>query len=122
MTDTFASIDHDWVDAGQEISSPEQMFEYLSQIRAMVHNMHTGLHRAAYGALKGRSWVDDFPVDGEEIAGMLNMTVVPPGMPAKDAMHRQALDTLLSALDAVDRAALGAWLSHVNAQDPNRPA
>lgn len=122
MTDTFASIEYDWVDAGQEISSPEQMFEYLAQLRAMVHNMHTGLSRAAHGALEGRSWMNDFPAEYEEIAHKLNMTVVPSGMAAKDAMYRQALDTLLAALDAADRAALGAWLSHVNAKDPNRTA
>jgi hypothetical protein len=122
MADTFTSTDRDWVDAGQDISSYPEMFEYLSQLRAAVHNMHTGLQRAAHGTLTGRSWVTDFPVDPDDTDAALNMTVVPPGMTAKDAMYRQALDTLLAALDTADRAALAAWLAHVNTLDPGRKA
>jgi hypothetical protein len=117
----FTAIEYDWVDAGQEISSPEEMFEYLSKLRAMVHNMSTGLSRASYGALEGRPWLSERP-DPDDVASMLNMTVAPAGMAAKDAMYRQALDALQAALDAADRASLAAWLAHVTMKDPDRKA
>ena len=123
MTNTSAptATDRDWVDAGQNISSYPEMFEYLSQVRAAVHHMHTGIQRAAHGALTGRSWIDSFPID-EDADTDLNMTVTPPGMTAKDTLYRQALDTLLGALETADRAALAAWLADVNRLDPERRA
>ncbi|HEY1158862.1 MAG TPA: hypothetical protein VGE95_21580 [Arthrobacter sp.] len=121
MADTFTSTDHDWVDAGQQITSYPEMFEYLSQVLSAVRNMRTGIQRATHGTLTGRAWINDFPI-GEDSDVELNMTVTPPGMTAKDAMYRQAIDTLLAALDTVDRAALGAWLADVNRLDPNRTA
>ncbi len=121
MTDTFTSTDHDWVDKGQTISSYGDMFEYLSEIRAAVRSMHTGVQRAALGTLTGTSWVSQFPIS-EDADVDLNMTVTPSGMTAKDALYRQAIDTLLAALEAADRAALGAWLADVNRRNPERTA
>ncbi|MFC8237277.1 hypothetical protein [Streptomyces sp. NPDC057284] len=88
--------------------------------------MQTGLGRAVWGVLKGRSWLD---TPGDErfdhadfLRGQLDMTVIPAGMTAKDAVYRQSLAAPLVALDAVDHAALSAWLVGVNAKDPDRPA
>lgn len=118
--------DDDWVETGEKVSSAEELREYVSELRATVHHMQTGLVRAATGALAGRSWID---TPGEERANhddglreQLDMTVTPSGMAAKDAVYRQSLAALVVALDAVDRATLTVWLADINGQDPDRPA
>ncbi|MEU8765010.1 hypothetical protein [Streptomyces sp. NPDC048659] len=127
MTDTTITIAEDnWVEAGQEVSSPEELREYVAQLRAAVSHMHTGLGRAAFGALNGRSWLDtpgDERLAAAEILGdHLEMTVTPAGTKAKDATFRQSLAALQAALDAVDRATLTVWLAQIAAQDPDRLA
>ncbi|MFH8387720.1 hypothetical protein ACH4E7_43745 [Kitasatospora sp. NPDC018058] len=127
MTDTtIPAVEDTWVEQGQEISTPEQLQQYVSQLRAAASHMQTGLGRAAWGALTGRSWLD---TPGDErpnvptiLSEHLEMTVTPAGMTATDATLRQSLATLLVALDAVDRATLTTWLAQVAAQDPNRTA
>ncbi|WP_371794071.1 hypothetical protein [Streptomyces sp. NBC_01718] len=118
--------DDTWVERGQQIGITSELREYVAAIRAEVQHMQTGLGRAVWGVLKGRSWLD---TPGDErfdhadfLRGQLDMTVIPAGMAAKDAVYRQSLAALLIALDAVDRAALTAWLADVNAKDPDRPA
>lgn len=116
----------DWTETGQEISSPAELLEFLSRIRSEAGHMGTGLARAAWGAENGQAWIDrsggDQPPNAVEIAASLNMTVTPAGTMAKDATLRQALAGLLAALEAVDQAALTAWLAHVAAQEPTRTA
>uniref|UniRef100_UPI002F919095 hypothetical protein n=1 Tax=Streptomyces virginiae TaxID=1961 RepID=UPI002F919095 len=127
MTDTTISIAEDtWVEAGQEVNSPEQLREYVAQLRAAVSHMQTGLGRAAWGALTGRSWLDtpadETPNVPDILSQHLEMTVTPAGTTAKDATYRQSLAALLVALDAVDRATLTVWLAQTAAQDPDRRA
>lgn len=117
----------DWTEDGNQITTPGELLEFISQVRGEVHHMRVGLSRAAWGALNNRAW-DQEPGEGqtrptdEEILDSLNMTVTPAGTPAKDATLRQSLATLIACLDAADHASLTAWLAHVTAQDPNRPA
>lgn len=116
--------DDTWIEQGQEISTTADLREYIAAIRGEVSHMQTGLQRAAYGALTGRSWLD-IPVDDRpaDILGKhLEMTATPAGMAARDAVFRQALATLVAALDAVDRATLTAWLADINAKDSDRRA
>ncbi|MCX4911913.1 hypothetical protein [Streptomyces sp. NBC_00878] len=119
-------MDDDWVETGEKVSSGAELREYVSDLRAAVHHMQTGLGRAASGALSGRSWID---TPGEErpnhdglLREQLDMTATPSGMSAKDAVYRQSLAALLIALDAADRATLTVWLADINAQDPDRLA
>lgn len=124
MTDI--TTEDTWVEQGQEVYTPQQLREYVSQIRAAVSHMHTGLGRAAFGALNGRSWLDT-PTDdrlnvSEILSERLEMTVTPAGTTATDATFRQSLAALLAALDAVDRATLTTWLAEIAAQEPNRTA
>lgn len=116
----------DWTETGQDISTPGQLLEYLSRIRYEAKHMYTGLARAAWGAENEQAWIDrsnrQQPPNAVEIAASLNMTITPAGTTAKDATFRQALAGLLAALEAVDQAALTAWLAHVAAQDPTRTA
>ncbi|MGX1632690.1 hypothetical protein ACWGUL_01330 [Streptomyces albidoflavus] len=116
--------DDTWVERGQEISTTADLREYISEIRAEVSHMQTGLQRAAVGALTGKPWLDtpweDKPTD--ILNEQLEMTVTPTGMAARDAVYRQSLAALIVALDAVDRATLTAWLADINAQDPDRKA
>ena len=118
--------DDTWIEQGQNINSTNELREYVAAIRSEAHHMQTGLGRAAAGALAGRSW-NDTPSDerinhDDLLREHLDMTVTPTGTAAKDAVYRQALASLLVALDAVDRATLTVWLADINAQDPNRPA
>ncbi|WP_033818823.1 hypothetical protein [Kitasatospora sp. MBT63] len=124
MTDTAA--EDTWVEQGQEISSPDQLRDYVAEIRAAVSHMQTGLGRAAWGALTGRAWLDT-PADSRPnvpaiVDDHLEMTVTPVGTTAADAAFRQSLAALLAALDAVDRATLTVWLAQIAAQDPARTA
>ncbi|MFI7096739.1 hypothetical protein [Streptomyces lydicus] len=118
--------DDTWVEQGQEISSANGLREYVAEIRAQVSHMQTGLSRAAWGALQGRSWIDtpggERPNYQDLLREHLDMTCTPPGITAKDAVYRQSLAALLVALDAVDRATLTTWIAEISAQDPNRPA
>lgn len=118
--------DQDWIDKGQEISTTDELREYVAALRADVHHMQTGLARAAWGALTGRSWYDtpgeERPDHDDFLCDYLDMTVTPNGMAAKDATFRQSLAGLLVALDAVDRASLTAWLAQIAAADPERRA
>ncbi|MFC9223197.1 hypothetical protein ACFT8W_21130 [Streptomyces hygroscopicus] len=117
-------MDDNWVERGQEISSTTDLREYIAEVRAAVSHMHTGMQRAAFGALTGRSWLDT-PGDErpEDILGEhLEMTVTPAGMAAKDAALRQSLAVLVASLDAADRATLTAWLAEIAAADPHRTA
>jgi hypothetical protein len=116
--------DDTWVERGQEISTTTDLREYIAQMRAEISHMHTGVLRAAHGALTGRSWLD---TPGDErpadiVAEHLEMTVTPAGMLAKDAALRQSLAVLVAALDATDRATLTAWLAEIAATDPHRTA
>ncbi len=123
-TPTIPIAEDTWVEQGQEVSSPEELREYVAHLRAAVSHMQTGLGRAAYGALTGRSWLDT-PGDDRPyniLGDHLEMTVTPAGTTAKDATYRQSLATLLVALDAVDRATLTVWLAQIAAQDPDRTA
>ncbi|MEU8623179.1 hypothetical protein [Streptomyces sp. NPDC048623] len=127
MTDTTIPTAEDtWVEQGQEVSSPEELREYVAQLRAAVSHMHTGLGRAAYGALKGHPWLETPPGEllnvPEILRQHLEMTITPAGTTAKDATFRQSLAALLVALDAVDRATLTVWLAQTAAQDPDRTA
>ncbi|MFF6860308.1 hypothetical protein ACFY9H_33625 [Streptomyces bacillaris] len=113
-----------WVERGHEISASEELREYVAEIRGQISHMQTGLTRAAFGAVTGRSWID---TPGDErprdvLGDHLEMTVIPAGTSARDAVHRQALAALVAALDAADRAALTAWLAEVNRVDPDRQA
>ncbi|WP_406427809.1 hypothetical protein OHA59_19110 [Streptomyces sp. NBC_01589] len=47
--------DGTWVERGQKIGTTNELREYVAAIRAEVHQMQTGLGRAAWGVLKGRS-------------------------------------------------------------------
>lgn len=120
-------MSEEWTDTGNSITTMAELLEFLTLVRAEAHHMRVGLSRAAWGALNGRAW-DAVPEEGqsrptdEEILDGLNMTVTPAGTTAKDAALRNSLAALVSALDTVDHAALTAWLAHVAAQDPNRPA
>lgn len=117
----------DWTDTGNSITTPNELLEFISLLRSEAHHMRVGLSRAAWGALNGRAW-DAIPGEGEsrptdtEILASLDMTVTPSGTSTKDATLRQSLATLITALDAVDHAALTAWLAHVTATDPDRLA
>jgi hypothetical protein len=118
----------DWTETGQEISNPSELLEYLSRIRAEASHMGTGLARGYWGATNAQAWIDGHRSDGvkplsaAEIAESLDMTVTPPGITALHATYRQALAGLLAALEAVDQAALTAWLAHVAVLDPDRRA
>ncbi|CAL9668774.1 hypothetical protein SUDANB145_07304 (plasmid) [Streptomyces sp. enrichment culture] len=118
--------DDTWIEQGQNISTPNELREYIAALRAEVHHMQTGLARAAAGALSGRAWNntpgDERPNHDDLLRDHLDMTATPTGMAAKDAVYRQSLAALLVALDAVDRATLTVWLADINAKDPNRPA
>lgn len=114
-----------WVEAGQTVSSPDELREYVAHLRSVVHHMHTGLARAAWGALQGQAWGEralaEQPLK-EDILEAFSMTVTPSGMAAKDATYRQAVGSLLAALETVDHATLTVWLAQISAADPNRPA
>lgn len=116
----------DWTETGQEVSSPSELLEYLSRIRQEAGHMYTGLARAAWGAENRGAWIDRAGAEqvpnAVEIVASLDMTVTPAGTTAKDAAYRQSLAGLLAALEAVDKAALTAWLGHVAAADPERTA
>lgn len=116
--------DDTWVEQGQEISATADLREYVAALRAEVSHMQTGLQRAAFGALTGRSWLDTPGDDRPDnvLGDHLEMTVTPAGMAARDAVYRQSLAALVVALDAVDRATLTTWLADINAQDPERKA
>lgn len=116
--------DDTWIERGQEISTTTDLREYIAAMRAEISHMHTGILRAAHGALTGRSWLD---TPGDErsadiVADHLEMTVTPAGTPAKDATLRQALAVLATTLDSADRATLTAWLAEIAAADPHRTA
>ncbi|MFF0394129.1 hypothetical protein ACFYS8_36295 [Kitasatospora sp. NPDC004615] len=121
---TTATTEDTWVERGQEIDSPDRLRDYVAEIRATASHMQTGLGRAAWGALTGRSWLEtpNRPGVPEILGEHLEMTITPPGTTAADATLRQSLATLLVALDAVDRATLTVWLAHVAAKDPARTA
>lgn len=118
--------DDTWVEQGQEVRSTKELREYVAQLRATVSHMHTGLGRAAWGALNGQSWLDtpggERPTVSDLLSEHLEMTATPAGMTARDAVYRQSLAALVVALDAVDRATLTAWLADINVQDPERKA
>lgn len=117
--------DDAWIEAGQSVSSPDEFREYVAHLRSVAHHMHTGLTRAAWGALQGQAW-GDRPIEEqplhEDILDALSMTVTPSGMAAKDATYRQAVGSLLAALETVDHATLTVWLAQTSAADPNRKA
>jgi hypothetical protein len=127
MSDLELDLATYWTDRGNTISTPDDLRAFVSQMRAGLANMTSGLSRAAYGTLHGRPWLEA-PADGavrpnfDDTLRDLDMSVVPPGMTARDATHRQALAGLLAALAAADSAALTAWLACVNADDPDRRA
>ncbi|MFJ4787590.1 hypothetical protein [Streptomyces sp. NPDC088794] len=116
-----------WVDDGNTVRTAAELQELVGAMRADVHHMRTGLARAAWGALHGQPWANA-PVEGgvrpdaEAVLEQLRMSVVPAGMTAKEATHRQSLAVLLTALDAVDEASLVVWLAGVTVDNPNRPA
>lgn len=114
-----------WIEAGQTVSSPDELREYVAHLRAVAHHMHTGLTRAAWGALQGHAWgkrpLEEQPLP-EDILEAFSMTITPSGMAAKEAVYRQSIGSLLAALEAVDQATLTAWLAQVNAADPHRTA
>ncbi|MGV9427094.1 hypothetical protein ACWDO7_22760 [Streptomyces sp. NPDC003656] len=117
----------DWIDEGNAVSSMPELKRFTATLHTEVHHMRTALARAAWGALNGAAWSDDPGKDrawpnAEDILGHLRMSVVPPGTTAKEATYRQALATLLGALETVDEAALTVWLASVNAEDPHRRA
>ncbi|MFF8840488.1 hypothetical protein [Streptomyces sp. NPDC015130] len=118
--------DDAWIEAGQTVSSPDELREYIAHLRTTAQHMRTGLLRAASGALQGQAWNDmrfeEKPLLERDIPAAFNMTVTPSGTMAKDAVYRQSIGTLLAALDAVDQATLTAWLAQVNAADPDRKA
>ncbi|MFF3061452.1 hypothetical protein [Streptomyces sp. NPDC057909] len=77
-------------------------------------------------AIKGRSWLDT-PRDerfdhADVLREQLDMTAIPAGMAAKDAVYRQSLAALFIALNAVERVTLTAWLADINAKGPGRLA
>lgn len=110
-----------WVERGHEISTAEELREYISEIRGEISHMRTGLTRAAFGAVTGLSWIDtpSGQRSGDVLGEHLEMTVTPAGTAAREAVHRQALATLVAALDAVDRATLTVWLAEVNRVNPD---
>ncbi|GGU11425.1 hypothetical protein [Streptomyces lateritius] len=114
-----------WIEAGQTVSSPDELREYIAHLRTVAHHMHTGLTRAAWGALQGQAWgeraIEEQPLS-EDILEAFSMTITPSGMAAKDAVYRQSIGTLLATLEAVDQATLTAWLAQINAADPDRKA
>jgi hypothetical protein len=114
--------DETWTARARAIDGTGELRKYVAEIRAEVLQVRTGLAFAAWGAVRGRAWrdtpVDERP-DPDALLRDLEMTTVPPGTPAKDAVYRQSLAALLVALDAVDRTALTAWLANINAQDPD---
>lgn len=117
----------EWTDVGRQITSLDELSEFVTLLRAEAHHMRVGLSRAAYGALTGTAWVKPPPEgqqrpDDEDIMALLDMNVTPAGITAKDALLRQSLATLITALDAVDHAGLTVWLAKVNTQDPDRTA
>ncbi|MGW4028227.1 hypothetical protein ACWEFL_02725 [Streptomyces sp. NPDC004838] len=118
--------DDAWIETGQTISSADELREYVSALRAHVHHMQTGVARAAAGALTGRSWLDtpgsERPDHADFLHEHLDMTVTPAGMTARDAVYRQSLAALITALDAVDRATLTVWLADIAQADPDRRA
>ncbi|MER8030703.1 hypothetical protein ABTZ78_17290 [Streptomyces bauhiniae] len=117
----------DWIDEGNAVGSLPDLKRLTTALNAEIHHMRTALARAAWGALNGAPWTDD-PGDDrarpkvEDVLDRLRMSVVPPGMTAKEATYRQALAALLGALETADEAALTVWLAGVNAEDPHRPA
>jgi hypothetical protein len=114
-----------WVERGQEISSADDLRAYVSDLRNTLRHLETGLARGTWGVLAGRSWLDtpgDQRPNTEALLELVDMGVTPAGMSARAALYRQSLATLLAALDATDRAALAAWLAHVNDQDPDKTA
>lgn len=50
-------MERDWVEEGQEISTAEELREYVSLVRRDVNWINTGLVRAAAGVLTGRPWI-----------------------------------------------------------------
>ncbi|WP_327419719.1 hypothetical protein [Streptomyces sp. NBC_01233] len=127
MTDSTITVAEDtWVEAGQEISTPEELRVYVAQLRSTVLHMQSGLGRAAWGALTGRSWIDTPATERQNVPDIisdhLEMTVTPAGTTAKDATYRQSLATLLGALEAVDRATLTVWLAQAAVHDPDQRA
>lgn len=116
----------DWTEIGQQINNPSELLEYLSRIRAEAGHMGTGLARGYWGATNGQAWIDRSngvkPPTAAEITESLDMTATPPGITALHATYRQSLAGLLAALEAVDKAALAAWLAHVAVVAPNRTA
>ena len=117
----------EWTDTGNEISSLDELSEFVTLLTSEAHHMRVGLSRAAWGALTGTPWVKQ-PEDGgqrpddEDILAILDMHVTPAGTTAKDALLRQSLAALITALDAVDQAGLAVWLAKVNSEDPERTA
>ncbi|MFJ8006106.1 hypothetical protein [Streptomyces fagopyri] len=117
----------DWTGTANEIDGAGGLFALVAKANSEIRTIRVAISRAAWGALNGRAWITE-PAEGEsrptddEVLQLLDMTVTPPGTTARDAVYRQSLATLITALDAVDSAALGAWLAHVNAENPNRPA
>lgn len=117
----------EWTATGNEISSLDELSEFVTLLTAEAHHMRVGLSRVAWGALTGTPWLKT-PEDGQQrpdddgIMSILNMHVTPAGTTAKDALLRQSLASLITALDAVDQAGLAVWLAKVNSQDPDRKA
>lgn len=79
--------DGTWVEQGQTIGTTNELREYIAAIRAEVHHMQTGLERAAWGVLKGRSWLDT-PRDerfnhADVLREQLDMSVPRPGWPPR---------------------------------------
>lgn len=117
----------EWTDIGNHVGSLGELSEFVTLLTAEAHHMRMGLSRAAYGALTGTPWIKE-PEDGqprpndEDILRILDMHVTPAGTTAKDALLRQSLASLITALDAVDHMGLAVWLAKVNSQDPDRRA
>lgn len=117
----------EWTDVGRQISSMEELTEFVTLLRSEAHHMRVGLSRAAYGALTGTPWVKP-PADGqqrpddEDILSLLDMNITPAGTTAKEALLRQSLASLIKALDTVDHVGLSVWLAKVNSEDPDRTA
>ena len=117
----------EWTDTGNQISSLDELSELVTLLTAEAHHMRVGLSRAAYGALTGMPWIKTPPdgqqrPDDEDIMSILDMHVTPVGTTAKDALLRQSLAALITALDAVDHAGLAVWLARVTSQEPERLA
>lgn len=89
------NTDDTWVEAGQVVQTHDELREYVAAVRAVVHHMHTGLTRAAWGALQGQAWGDraleEQPLH-EDILEAFSMTITPSGMAAKDAVSDDRQD------------------------------